>query len=207
MAKNKTPKKRQKQSSPAADDAAAAAGAPPFATTTTTTDLTEKDSTIDSTSAATTNDATIDTGAAVATTTDMATKDPTIDASAPASRIATNTDLTGKIPTIDTRAATTKDTTFNTNTAMAKTANLTSDIDERKLLYRIPKKATNTTLPDINKVATMTGTPIGATSPTGSDSDHDSSEYVAEKDDLGQTIKGNKKVSIIYDMFLIPKWN
>ena len=134
----------------------------------------------------------------------MTTKDPTIDASAPASRIATNTDLTGKIPTIDTRAATTKDTTFNTNTAMAKTANLTSDIDERKLLYRIPKKD-NTTMSDINKVAT--GTPIGATSPSGSDSDHDSSEYVAENDDLGQTIKGNKKVSIIYDMFLIPKWN
>jgi hypothetical protein len=114
--------------------------------------------------------------------------------------------LTEKNTTIDTSAATTKDTTFNTNADIAKTANLTSDIDERKSPYRIPKKA-KTTMPDINNAATMTGTPIGATSPTGSVADHDSSDYVAENDVLGQTTKGNKKVSIIYDMFLIPKWN
>jgi hypothetical protein len=55
-------------------------------------------------------------------------------------------------------------------------------------------------MPDNNNAATMTGTPIGArTSPTGSVADHDSSE--------SQTTKGNKKVSIIYDMILFPKWN
>jgi hypothetical protein len=204
------PKKRQKQSSPAADDAAAAAaaaaaGAPPFATTKTTMNLTEKDSIIDTS------------GAAVATMTDVTTKDPTIDASAATTKettidtgaaIATNLDLSKKNTTIDTSAATTKDTTFNTNADIAKTANLTSNIDERKSPYRIPKKA-KTTMPDINNAAMMTGTPIGATLPTGSVADHDahSSVYVAKNDVLGQTTKGNKKVSIIYDMFLIPKWN
>ena len=111
-----------------------------------------------------------------------------------------------KNTTIDTSAATTKDTTFNTNADIANTANLTSNIDERKLPYRIPKKA-KTTMPDINNAATMTGTPIGATSPTGSVADYDSSEYGAEDDLLGQTTKGNKKVSIIYDKILFQKWN
>jgi hypothetical protein len=52
----------------------------------------------------------------------------------------------------------------------------------------------------------MTGTPIAATLTSGSVADHDSSESVAEND-LGQTTKGNKKVSIISDMFLFLKWN
>jgi prolyl-tRNA editing enzyme YbaK/EbsC (Cys-tRNA(Pro) deacylase) len=136
------------------------------------------------------------------------TKDPTIDASAATmnettidtgAAIATNRNLTEKDTTIDTSAAATKDTTIDTNAAIiATTTNVTSDIDERKSPYRIPKKA-KTTMPDNNNAATMTGTPIGATSPTGSVADHDSSK--------SQTTKGNKKVSIIYDMFLFPKWN
>jgi hypothetical protein len=118
----------------------------------------------------------------------------------------TMTDLTEKDTTIDTSAAATKDTTIETGAAVATTTNVTSDIDERKSPYRIPKKA-NTTMPDINNAMTMTGTPIGATSPTGSVADHDSSESGAENDLLGQSTKGNKKVSIIYDMILFPKWN
>ena len=205
-------------SSPAAKDAAAAAAdaaaAPPFTTTKTTTDLTEKDTTID-TSAAAMKDTTIDTCAVVAKTTDVTTKDPTIDASVATTKettidtgaaIATNTDLTEKDATIDTSAAATKDTTFGTNATIATTTNVTSDIDELKSPYRIPKKA-KTKQPDINNAATMTGTPIGATSPTESVADHDSSKSGAENDLLGQTTKGNKKVSIIYDMFLFPKWN
>jgi hypothetical protein len=145
----------------------------------------------------------------------VTTKDPTIDASAATMKettidtgaaIAMNTDLTEKDTTIDTSAAATKDTTIDTNAAIATTTNVTSDIDERKSPYRIPKKA-NTTMPDINNAMTMTGTPIGATSPTGSVADHDSSESGAENDLLGQSTKGNKKVSIIYDMILFPKWN
>jgi len=165
------------------------------------TDLTEKDTTID-TSAAATKDTTTDTGAAVATTTDVTTKDPTIDASVATMKektidtgeaIATNTYLTEKDTTIDTSTAATKDTTIDTSTAaIATTTNVTSDIDERKTPYRIPKKAR---------------TPIGATSPTGSVADHDSSEYGAEDDLLGQTTKGNKKVSIIYDKIFFPTWN
>ncbi len=65
---------------------------------------------------------------------------------------------------------------------------------------------TTTKQRDINNAATMTGTPIGATSPTKSVADHDLSESGAKNDLLGQTTKGNKKVSIIYDMFLFPKW-
>ena len=52
----------------------------------------------------------------------------------------------------------------------------------------------------------MTGTPIAATLTSGSVADHDSSKSVAEND-LGQATKGNKKVSIISDMFLFLKWN
>jgi hypothetical protein len=48
--------------------------------------------------------------------------------------------LTEKDTTIDTSAAATKDTTIDTNAAIATTTNVTSDIDERKLPYRIPKK-------------------------------------------------------------------
>jgi len=117
-----------------------------------------------------------------------------------------NTYLTEKDTTIDTSTAVTKDTTIDTNAAIATTTNVTSDVDERKTPYRIPKKA-NTTIPDINNAATMTGTPIGATSPTGSVADHDSSESGAKNDLLGQTTKGNKKVSIIYDKILFQKWN
>jgi hypothetical protein len=61
-------------------------------------------------------------------------------------------------------------------------------------------------MPEINNTATMTGTPIAATLTSGSVADHDSSKSVAEND-LGQTTKGNKKVSIISDMFLFLKWN
>ena len=101
---------------------AAAANAPTFATTETMTDLTEKDTTID-TSTAATKDTTTDTGAAVATTTDVTTKDPTIDASVATMKektidtgeaIATNTYLTEKDTTIDTSTAATKDTTMMT---------------------------------------------------------------------------------------------
>ena len=174
--------------------------APPFATGETMTDLTEKDTSIDS-SAPATKDTTTDTGAAIATTTDMRTKDPTIDAIAATMKetaidtgaaFATNTDLTEKDTTIDTSTAATKDTTIDTNAAVATTTNMTSDIDEPETPYRIPKKAR---------------TPIGATSPTGSVADNDSSEYGAEDDLLGQTTKGNKKVSIIYDKIFFSTWN
>ena len=81
--------------------------------------------------------------------------------------IATNTDLTEKDTTIDTSAAAAmKDTTIDRNADIATTTNVTSDIDERKSPYRIPKKKAKTTMPDINNDTTITGTPIGATSPT-----------------------------------------
>jgi UDP-3-O-[3-hydroxymyristoyl] glucosamine N-acyltransferase len=72
------------------------------------------------------------------------------------------TDFTEKYTTIDTSATTTKDTAIDKNATIATTTNVTSDIDERKSPYRIPKKAKTTT---------------------------------------------PENVSIIYDMFLIPKWN
>ncbi len=66
-------------------------------------------------------------------------------------------------------------------------------------------KKAKTTMTEIDNAATMTGTPIAATSPSGSVADHDSSES-GTRNDLCQTTKGNKKVSIISDMFLFPKW-
>ena len=125
------------------------------------------------------------------------TKDTTIDTGA---AIATTTDVTKK------------DTTIDTGAAIATTTDMTTNNDERKRgmlleLQAMIAKNAKTTMPEINNAATMTGTPIAATTSTsGSVADHGSSESVAEND-LGQTTKGNKKVSIISDMFLFPKWN
>ena len=132
---------------------------------------------------------TIDTGAAIATTTDVTKKDTTIHTSA------------DKI----------KDTTIDTGAAIATITDVTTDIDMRKRrmlleLQAMIAKNAKTTMPEINNAATMTGTPNAATSPSRSVADHGSSESVPEND-LGQTTKGNKKVSIISDMFLFPKWN
>ena len=133
---------------------------------------------------------TIDTGAAIATTTDVTKKDTTIHTSA------------DKI----------KDTTIDTGAAIATITDVTTDIDMRKRrmlleLQAMIAKNAKTTMPEINNVATMTSTPIATTTSTNrSVADHGSSESVAEND-LGQTTKGNKKVSIISDMFLFPKWN
>ncbi len=93
-------------------------------------------------------------------------------------------------PRISVRTATTKtkDTTIEKGAAIATTTDVTKKDAE------------------INNATTMTSTPIAATSPSGSVSDHGSSKYVAEND-LGQTSKGNKKVSIISAMILLPKWN
>ena len=99
--------------------------------------------------------------------------------------------------------------TFDTSAAIATTMDVTKERKRRMLLElnnKIANKNATTTMPEINNAATMTGTPIAATSPSESVADDDLSESVAEND-LGHTTKGNKKVSIIYDMFLFPKWN
>ena len=89
--------------------------------------------------------------------------------------------------------------------------NVTTDNDERNRGMPLgsqamsPKNAKKT-MPENNNAATMTSTPIAATSPSGSVSNHGSSESVVGND-LGQTSEGNKKVSIISVMILFPKWN
>ena len=105
-------------------------------------------------------------------------------------------------------STTTEDMTFATSAAIATTTDITEECKNRMLLEMEAMIAKNakTTMTEIDNAATMTGTPIAATSPSGSVADHDSSKFVAEND-LGQTTKGNKKVSIISDMFLFPKWN
>jgi hypothetical protein len=168
-----------------------------------------------------TKDTTIDTGTAIATTTDVTTKDTSIDTSAATTKettidkgaaIAMMTELTTKpSTTIDTGTATTKDTTIDKSAAFAMTKDVTTDINEgkRRMILEsqdVTAKNAKTTMPEVNNAATMTGSPDAATSPSGSVADHDSSKFVA-RNDLGQTSKGNKKVSIISDMFLIPKWN
>ena len=103
-------------------------------------------------------------------------------------------------------------TKIDTGAAIATTTDVTTDNDEPKRGMLLESQAmiaknANTTMPEIKNAATMTGTPIAATTSTsGSVADHGSSRSVAEND-LGQTTKGNKKVSIISDMFLFPKWN
>jgi len=178
----------------------AIAGTPPDTT------IADKTTTANTATAAATTEGSIAYQTRTATT---KTKDTTIDTGA---AIATTTDVTKKDTKIDTSADTTKDTTIDTDAAIAMTTDVTTDNDERKrgmLLesHAMIAKNANTTMPEINNAATMTGTPIAATTLTsGSVADHGSSKSVAEND-LGQTNKGNKKVSIISDMFLFPKWN
>jgi len=61
-------------------------------------------------------------------------------------------------------------------------------------------------MPENNNAATTTSTPIAATLPSRSDSNHGSSKSVAGNDS-GRTSEGTRKVSIISDMILFPKWN
>jgi len=136
------------------------------------------------------------------------TKDTTIEKGA---AIATTTDVTEKDATIDTKADTTKDTTFDMGAAIATTTNVTTDNDKRNRGMPLESQAMSaknakTTMPENNHAVTTTSTPIAATLPSGSVSDHGSSKSVAGND-LGQTSEGNKKVSIISDMILFPKWN
>jgi len=137
------------------------------------------------------------------------TNDTTIEKGA---AIATTTDVTKKDATIDTSAETTKDTTIDTGAAIGTTMNVTTNTDERNTGMPLgfqamsAKNARTTTMPENNNAATTASTPIAATSPSGSVSNHGSSEYDAGND-LGQTSEGNEKVSIISDMILFPKWN
>ena len=137
------------------------------------------------------------------------TNDTTIDKGA---AIATATDVTKTDATIDTSADTTKDTTIDTGAAIGTTTNVTTNNDERNTGMPLgsqamsAKNARTTTMPENNNAATTTSTPIAATSPSGSVSNHGSRESVAGND-LGQTSEGNEKVSIISDMILFPKWN
>ena len=136
------------------------------------------------------------------------TKDTTIEKGA---AIATTTDVTKKDATIDTKADTMKDSTFHTGAAIDTTTNVTTDNEGRNRGMPLGSQAMSaknarTKMPENNNAATTTSTPITATSPSGSVSNHGSSESVAGND-LGQTSKGNKKVSIISDMILFPKWN
>jgi len=137
----------------------------------------------------------------------MKKKDTTIEKGA---AIATTTDVTKQDTTIDTSADTPKDTTIDTGAAIAATTDVTTDNDERNRGMPLGSQAMSaknakTTMPENNNAATTTSTPIAATSPSGSVSNHGSRESVAGND-LGQTSEGNKKVSIISDMFLFPKW-
>ena len=136
------------------------------------------------------------------------TKDTTIEKGA---AIATTRDVTKKDATIDTKADMTKDSTFHTGAAIDTTMNVTMDNNEHNRGMSLGSQAMSaknarTTMPENNNAATTTSTPIAATLPSGSVSNHGSSESVAGND-LGQTSKGNKKVSIISDMILFPKWN
>ena len=136
------------------------------------------------------------------------TNDTAIDKGA---AIATATDVTKTDATIDTSADTTKDTTIDTGAAIGTTTNVTTNNDERNMgmplgSQTMSAKNTRTTMPENNNTATTTSTPIAATSPSRSVSNHGSSESVAGNDQ-GQTSKGTRKVSIISDMILFPSWN
>jgi hypothetical protein len=136
------------------------------------------------------------------------TKDTTIEKGA---AIAMTTDVTKKVATINTSADTTNDSTFDTGAAIDTTTNVTTNNDERNTGMPLGSQAMSaknarTTMPEYNNATTTTSTPIATTSPSGSVSNHGSSKYVAGND-LGQTSKGNKKVRIISDMILFPKWN
>ena len=125
--------------------------------------------------------------------------------------IATATDVTKTDATIDTSADTTKDTTIDTGAAIGTTTNVTTNNDERNMgmpLGSQTMSATNTrtTMPENNNAATTTSTPIAATLPSRSDSNHGSSESVAGNGS-GRTSEGTRKVSIISDMILFPTWN
>jgi len=181
----------------------ASAGTPPDTT------IADKTTTANTATAAATSEGSIAYETRSARTATMKTKDTTIDTGA---AIATTTDVTKKVTTIDTSADTTKDKTIDTGAAIATMTDVTTDNDERKRGMLLESQAmiaknAKTTMPEINNATTMTGTPIAATtSMSGSVADHGSSKSVAEND-LGQKTKGNKKVSIISDMFLFPKWN
>mgnify|MGYP006169841635 FL=1 len=119
--------------------------------------------------------------------------------------------MTKKDATIDTSADTTKDTTIDTGAAIGTTTNVTTNNDERNTgmplgSQTMSAKNTQTTMPENNNAATTTSTPIATTLPSRSDSNHGSSESVAGNDP-GQTSEGTRKVSIISDMILFPKWN
>ena len=136
------------------------------------------------------------------------TNDTTIDKGA---AIVTATDVTKTDATIDTSADTTKDTTIDTGAAIGTTTNVTTNNDERNMGMPLGSQAMSannirTTMPENNNAVTMTSTPIAATSPSRSVSNHGSSESVAGNDP-GQTSEGTRKVSIISDMILFPKWN
>ncbi len=138
----------------------------------------------------------------------MKTNDTTFEKGAD---IATTTDVTKKDATIDTSTDTTKDTTIDTGAAIGTTTNVTTNNDEHNMRMPLGSQAVSaknarTTMPENNNATTTTSTPIAATSPSGSVSNHGSSKYVAGND-LGQTSEGNEKVSIISDMILFPKWN
>ena len=125
--------------------------------------------------------------------------------------IATTTDVTKKDATIDTRADMTKDTTIDTGAAIGTTTNVTTNNDKRNTGMPLGSQTmsaqnTQTTMPENNNAATTTSTPIAATSPSRSVSNHGSSESVAGNDP-GQISEGTHKVSIISDMILFPKWN
>jgi hypothetical protein len=134
------------------------------------------------------------------------TNDTTIEKGA---AIATTTDVTKKDATIDTSADTMKDTTIDTGAAIGTTTNVTKNNDERNTgmplgFQAMSAKNARTTMPENNNTVMTTSTPIAATSPSGSVSNHGSSKYDAGND-LGQTSEGNEKVSIISDMILFPK--
>ena len=181
----------------------AIAGTPPDTT------IANKTTTANTATAVATTEGSIAYQTRSARTATMKTKDTTIDTGA---AIATTTEVTKKDTTIDTSADMTKDTTIDTGAVITTTTDVTTDNDKRKRGMLLESQAmiaknAKTTMPEINNAATMTGTPIVATTSTsGSVANHGSSESVAEND-LGQTTKGNKKVSIISDMFLFPKWN
>jgi hypothetical protein len=119
--------------------------------------------------------------------------------------------VTKKGATIDTSADTTKDTTIDTGAAIGTMMNVTTNNDERNTGMPLGSQAMNakntqTTMPENNNAATTTSTPIAATSPSRSVSNHGSSKSDAGNDP-GRTSEGTRKVSIISDMILFPKWN
>jgi len=136
------------------------------------------------------------------------TNDTTIEKGA---AIVTTTDVTKKGATIDTSADTMKDTTIDMGTAIGTMTNMTTNNGECNTGMPLGSQAmsaknTRTTMPENNNAATTMSTPIAATSPSGSVSNHGSSESVVGNDP-GQTSEGTRMVSIISDMILFPKWN